>query len=68
MRLRAVWLVALAMAASVLASSPALAQMTQGRLTGTVTDAQGAVMPGVTVSVTSPSMIGCVRSVGVPED
>src|SRR3954466_13120866 len=32
--------------------------MGQGRLSGTVTDAQGAVMPGVTVSVAAPSMIG----------
>jgi hypothetical protein len=34
------------------------AQLDQGRLTGTVTDAQGAVLPGVTVTATSPSLIG----------
>jgi protocatechuate 3,4-dioxygenase beta subunit len=51
------------MAASVLAASPAFAQMTQGRLTGTVTDSQGAVMPGVTVTVTSPAMIGAQNTV-----
>src|SRR3954454_1613262 len=39
-------------------SPAAYAQIGQGRLAGTVTDSQGAVMPGVTVSVTSPSMIG----------
>src|SRR6478672_4718 len=39
-------------------SSPVAAQIGQGRLTGTVTDAQGAVLPGVTVSVTSPALIG----------
>src|ERR1700704_169507 len=36
----------------------AYAQIGQGRLAGTVTDAQGAVMPGVTVTVTSPALIG----------
>src|SRR5262245_39044695 len=39
-------------------AAPAHAQITQGRLTGIVTDAQGAVMPGVTVTVTSPALIG----------
>lgn len=34
------------------------AQITQGRLAGTVTDAQGAVLPGVTVTATSPALIG----------
>ncbi|MFN8058614.1 MAG: TonB-dependent receptor [Vicinamibacterales bacterium] len=37
---------------------PALAQIDQGRLTGTVTDAQGAVLPGVTVTAKSPALIG----------
>src|SRR5688572_22352349 len=36
----------------------ASAQMEQGRLTGIVTDAQGAVLPGVTVTATSPSLLG----------
>src|SRR3954453_21795352 len=58
MRFKAVWLVAVVVAAGILAASPGYAQMGQGRLSGTVTDAQGAVMPGVTVSVTSPSMLG----------
>src|SRR5262245_6057216 len=39
-------------------SHSAYAQITQGRLTGLVSDAQGAVLPGVTVSVTSPALIG----------
>ncbi len=39
-------------------ASPAYAQIGQGRLAGTVTDAQGAVLPGVTVTATSPSLIG----------
>ena len=38
--------------------TPAFAQLEQGRLTGTVADAQGAVLPGVTVTATSPSLIG----------
>jgi hypothetical protein len=42
----------------VLLSAPASAQIGQGRLTGVVTDAQGAVLPGVTVTATSPSLIG----------
>jgi hypothetical protein len=37
---------------------PTFAQLEQGRLTGTVSDAQGAVLPGVTVTATSPSQIG----------
>ena len=42
---------------SLLAAS-ASAQNTPGRLTGLVTDAQGAILPGVTVTATSPSLIG----------
>ena len=41
-----------------LCSAPAFAQIGQGRLAGTVSDAQGAVLPGVTVTATSPSLIG----------
>ena len=37
---------------------PSDAQIGQGRLAGTITDAQGAVLPGVTVTATSPSLIG----------
>src|SRR5687768_9528963 len=36
----------------------ASAQIGQGTLTGVVTDAQGAVLPGVTVTATSPALIG----------
>src|SRR5258708_40257848 len=39
------------------------AQIGQGRLSGTVTDSQGAVMPGVTVTVTSPALIGVQSTV-----
>jgi hypothetical protein len=37
---------------------PAYAQIEQARLNGTVTDAQGAVLPGVTITARSPSLIG----------
>ena len=60
MKSRPVWLVIVAM---LLGASSAFAQMTQGRLTGTVTDSQGAVMPGVTVTVTSPALIGSQNTV-----
>ena len=42
-------------------ASPAFAQIGQGRLAGTVTDAQGAVLPGVTVTVTSPAFMASAR-------
>src|SRR5438046_2160788 len=42
---------------------PAEAQITQGRLTGVVEDTQGAVLPGVTVTVTSPALIGAQNTV-----
>jgi len=41
----------------------ASAQITQGRLSGLVSDAQGAVLPGVTVTVSSPSLIGVQSTV-----
>lgn len=43
-------------------ASPALAQQT-GTLSGVVRDAQGAVLPGVTVTATSPALIGGARTV-----
>jgi hypothetical protein len=52
--LRAVVLVAVVLSTAM----PAFAQLEQGRLTGTVADAQGALLPGVTVTATSPSLIG----------
>ena len=41
-----------------LATGVAFAQQTTGKLTGTVTDPQGAVLPGVTVTASSPALIG----------
>ncbi len=52
---------------ALLAASPAFAQIGQGRLTGTITDAQGAVMPGVTVTVASPALIGTRSTVSQPD-
>jgi hypothetical protein len=47
-----VWLLVL------VAAAPAFAQIDQGRLTGTVTDSQNAVLPGVTVTARSVSLQG----------
>ena len=48
----------LVVAFALLAAAPASAQLEQGRLTGTVFDAQGAVLPGATVTATSAALIG----------
>src|SRR5689334_8314632 len=48
----------LALAAASLPATPAAAQVEQGRLLGTVKDAQGGVLPGATVTATSPALIG----------
>src|SRR5215831_9960077 len=65
MRSRAASVVVL-LIAGLLAGS-ASAQITQGRLTGVVTDTQGAVLPGVTVSVTSTALIGVQTTVSQPD-
>jgi hypothetical protein len=57
---RTQWALALALA---LLAAPASAQIGQGRITGVVTDAQGAVLPGVTVTATSPALIGTQTAV-----
>ena len=41
-----------------LSTITARAQINPGHLTGTVKDAQGAVLPGVTVTATSPALLG----------
>src|SRR5262245_29641576 len=46
---------------------PATAQITPGRLTGLVTDTQGAILPGATVSATSPALIGVQTTVTQPD-
>ena len=52
--------VLLVLAAGLLLPSVAAAQ---GTLTGTVRDASGAVLPGVTVEANSPAIQGAVRTV-----
>mgnify|MGYP001289178822 CR=1 FL=1 len=42
----------------VLAAAPASAQIVTGALRGVVSDASGAVLPGVTVELTGPALIG----------
>ena len=57
MRSRAVWIMMVAILAGI-GTSSAFAQIGQGRLAGIVTDSQGAVLPGVTVTASSPALIG----------
>ena len=52
------WKVLLLLAMAVVIALPAAAQIDQGKLTGTVTDAQGGVLPGVTVTAKSPALMG----------
>ena len=54
----------LAIVALLLVPAPALAQ---GSLTGTVRDASGGVLPGVTVEASSPVLIEKTRSVVTDE-
>src|SRR5579864_7993116 len=55
-----VWLPVFA-ALAALTAPPAWAQGTTGSLIGTVRDAQGGVLAGVMVTITSPSLIGGPR-------
>ena len=50
---------------TVLAAAPGFAQQSSN-VTGVVTDAQGAVLPGVTVTATSPALIGARAAVTEP--
>jgi hypothetical protein len=55
------WLFILA-ALTLAAAGTVLAQTQTGTITGVATDEQGAVMPGVTVSIQSPALIGGTRT------
>ena len=52
---RSAFIVAVAICLSTLTAQ---AQINPGHFTGTVKDAQGAVLPGVTVTATSPALLG----------
>jgi outer membrane receptor protein involved in Fe transport len=52
----------LMLAAALAAAVPAHAQIVTGTLFGTVTDDSGGVLPGVTVTATSPQLIGGART------
>ncbi len=57
MRLRKLWVLGLGLAAIVATTGVGSAQDFRGRINGTVTDNTGAVLPGVTVTATSPALI-----------
>ena len=57
MRLRKLWALGLCLAVIVAMASPSSAQDFRGRINGTVTDNTGAVLPGVTVTASSPALI-----------
>ena len=48
----------LALSLVFLSAVPALAQRTTGALVGTVQDESGSVLPGVTVSIKGPTVVG----------
>jgi hypothetical protein len=56
-------LLASCVAVSLLVGGPALAQTSDGSLRGYVRDEQGGVLPGVTVTATSPALLGPVVAV-----
>jgi hypothetical protein len=62
MRLMKFAVFALGLAVASLTAPPAWAQSMTGGITGRATDSSGGALPGVTVSITSPQMIGGART------
>ncbi len=60
MRRSVLWLALLTLLPAL--SPPGYAQSSTGNITGRAMDASGGALPGVTVSITSPSMIGGART------
>jgi Carboxypeptidase regulatory-like domain len=57
------WLRSLSVVCVLLAATTAFAQGTTGSVNGTVTDNTGAVLPGVTIAASSPSLMGVQTAV-----
>ena len=57
--IRWVRILSLAVACSAGLSASAAAQFSVGAIGGSVTDASGAVLPGATVTLSNPGVIGC---------
>jgi hypothetical protein len=51
------FLLSIAASLVIMCAAPVAAQDFRGRISGTVTDNSGAVLPGVTVTATSPALI-----------
>jgi outer membrane receptor protein involved in Fe transport len=61
--MRRPWVFVLVGAASVVAAVPSYAQRTTGAVIGTVTDDSGAVLPGVTIELQGPAIVGIQSAV-----
>jgi hypothetical protein len=62
-----VWAIVAAAVLVTVASRPITAQTLTGSIMGTIKDESGAVLPGVTVEVTSPALLGGPRVVATDE-
>lgn len=62
------WLVSLGVLVIVAVAAPAALAQTRSEITGTIKDSSGAVLPGVTLTLTSPNMVGGARTVTASAD
>ena len=60
---RRIWLRGLFLVCAVAVATAAYAQGTTGSVNGTVADNSGAVLPGVTITATSPALMGAQTTV-----